>query len=102
KGYVVEIKDKLCGCFQLEKVASEAYWLKQLYIVKKEAKQLPVLLELVLLLVKRKHGKRLYAHSKQPVTDLLLDSFSFSLQGKEGVNFPHSHSEGHWWLYNVS
>src|SRR5699024_3396704 len=102
KGYVVEVDGKICGCFQLEKIEGHSYWLKQLYVTKEEAKKLPLLLEVILVLAKQKQAKRVYAHSQQPVTDLLLDSFSFSLQRDQHINIEHNHTKGHWWLYHVS
>lgn len=102
KGYVLEINGVICGCFQLEKVASDSYWLKQLYITKAKARKLPLLLEVILHFAKKQRAKRVYAHSQQPVTDLLLDSFSFSLQREQSINIDHSHQNGHWWLYHVS
>lgn len=102
KGYMFEVNGEICGCFQLEKIENGAFWLKQLYITKAKAGKLPLLLEVVLRYAKQLHAKRIYAHSQQPVTDLLLDSFSFSLQNEQNINIKHNHKNGHWWLYNVS
>lgn len=102
KGYVFEIEGEICGCFQLEKVATDSYWLKQLYVTKKNAKKLPFLLEVILLFAKQLRAKRIYAHSQQPVTDLLLDAFCFSLQQEQHINIEHNNKKGHWWLYHVS
>lgn len=102
KGYVFEMNGEICGCFQLEEVENGSYWLKQLYITKAKARQLPLLLEVILLYAKKQQAKRIYAHSQQPVTDLLLDSFSFSLQKDHNINIEHNHTNGHWWLYQVS
>lgn len=106
-GYVFEVNGEICGCFQLDKIDTDAYWLKQLYVTKANAKKLPLLLEVILLFAKQQQAKRIYAHSQQPVTDLLLDSFSFSLQQNQTVNLqqhdePNDHLKGHWWLYRVS
>lgn len=104
KGYVFEVNGEICGCFQLDQFEPDSYWLKQLYVTKANAKKLPLLLEVILLYAKQQQAKRIYAHSQQPVTDLLLDSFSFSLQQDEMVNIKHDEKKlkGHWWLYYVS
>lgn len=106
-GYVFEVNGEICGCFQLDQIDTDAYWLKQLYVTKASAKKLPLLFEVILLFAKKQRAKRIYAHSKQPVTDLLLDSFSFSLQQdhhtielKQKLN--KDEFKGHWWLYHVS
>lgn len=104
KGYVFEVNGEICGCFQLDQFEPDSYWLKQLYVTKANAKKLPLLLEVILLYAKQQQAKRIYAHSQQPVTDLLLDSFSFSLQQDEMVNIKYDEKKlkGHWWLYHVS
>src|SRR5699024_6255680 len=71
---------EMIGYFELELMEDYQYWLKQLYIIRNEAGKLPVLLEYILLLAKEKEATVIYAHSEQPVTDLLLESMCFSLQ----------------------
>src|SRR5690625_2118274 len=98
-GYVVEHQDKIIGCFSLDEIGNEAYWLKQLYVIRHEAVKLPVIVETILTIAKEKQAKVIYAHSEQPVTDLLLESLSFSLQPKtEDMN--QLQKKGHWWTYS--
>jgi|SRR5690625_297102 len=103
-GYVVEYKDKIIGCFQLTPIEENgAFWLKQLYIIQTEAIKLPVLLEFILLFAKQKEAKVVYAHSEQPVTDLLLESLSFSLQTNHSLRSQKTASnKGHWWSYKYA
>lgn len=103
KGYVVERKGKIIGCFELDDLQQDIYWLKQLYIVQSEVAKLPVLLECILLFAKQKNASWIYAHSEQPVTDLLLQSLQFSLQ-TEHLDQLESKvlKKGHWWSYKVS
>lgn len=101
-GYVVELNDKIEGCFVLEEMDNEMYWLKQLYITKNEAAKLPVLLESILVLAKEQHAKKVYVHSHQPVVDIILDALQFHPQkGKLFVD-KHTNQEGNWWSYQVS
>lgn len=102
-GYVVKCEDKIIGCFELELVDDGAFWLKQLYIIRNEAVKLPVLLEYILVFAKQKRAKIVFAHSEQPVTDLLLESLSFSLHEDDDFELHKvKNRKGHWWSYEVS
>ena len=102
-GYVVKCEGKIIGCFELKLVDDGAFWLKQLYIIRNEAVKLPVLLEFILVFAKQKRAKVVFAHSEQPVTDLLLESLSFSLHEDENFELQkHKNCKGHWWAYEVS
>ncbi|MBO1002063.1 hypothetical protein ACFSKI_05650 [Pseudogracilibacillus auburnensis] len=101
-GYVVEYDEKIIGCFELASIDNGAYWLKQLYIIRTEAVKLPVLLEFILVFAKQREAKVIYAHSEQPVTDLLLESLSFSLRPEKSLQFTDvTNRKGHWWSYEV-
>jgi len=101
-GYVVKNGNTIIGCFQLVSIDQGIYWLKQLYIVQDEAIKLPVLLELIIIFAKQQDAKLIYAHSEQPVTDLLLQSLSFSLQTNKIEALHELHEKGQWWSYHVS
>lgn len=104
-GYVVEYNEKIIGCFELQSIDNGAYWLKQLYIIRNEAVKLPVLLEFILVFAKQREAKVVYAHSEQPVTDLLLESLHFSLQPEQSEQHFQLQKtisrKGHWWSYKV-
>lgn len=102
-GFIVQHEDKIIGCFELESIDEGAFWLKQLYITRNEAVKLPVLLEFILVFAKQKQAKVVFAHSEQPVTDLLLESLSFSLHVDDNFKLRKvPHKKGHWWSYEVS
>jgi len=102
-GYVVEFDDRIIGCFELAPIEENAFWLKQLYIIQNEAVKLPVLLEFILAFAKQKEAKVVYAHSAQPVTDLLLESLSFSLQTNQSLQLKEAvKRKGHWWSYKYA
>ena len=101
-GYLVEIEDKIEGCFALQPLEPGVYWLKQLHVTKKAAPSLPVLLESVLTLAKEKNAKSVYVYSHQPVVDLLLDALQFRPQTEKEIVDIHTQKKGNWWLYNVS
>lgn len=102
-GYVVEYDHKIIGCFELAPIENGAFWLKQLYITRNEAVKLPVLLEFILVFAKQKEAKVVYAHSEQPVTDLLLESLSFSLQSNHSLQLQEAvNRKGHWWSYKYA
>lgn len=100
-GYAVLSSHEMIGYFELELMEDYQYWLKQLYIIRNEAGKLPVLLEYILLLAKEKEATVIYAHSEQPVTDLLLESMCFSLQINSN-NLQKRRNSGNWWSYKVS
>ncbi|WP_077329355.1 hypothetical protein [Virgibacillus siamensis] len=102
KGYAVEVNEKIEGCFVLDAVENDIYWLKQLYITKSAAAKLPVLLEGILTLAKKKQARKVYVHSHQPMVDILLEALQFHPQaGSEWVN-KYPIEKGNWWTYNVS
>ncbi|HLR23046.1 MAG TPA: hypothetical protein VK100_04900 [Pseudogracilibacillus sp.] len=100
-GYAVLSSHEMIGYFELELMEDYQYWLKQLYIIRNEAGKLPVLLEYILLLAKEKEATVIYAHSEQPVTDLLLESMCFSLQINSN-ELQKRRKSGNWWSYKVS
>lgn len=102
EGYVVELEEKIKGCFILSTIGNDVYWLKQLYIAEEAAGHLPVLLESILQMTKGKKAKQLYVHSHQPVVDLLLEALQFYPQSKEEWSPNNEKNEGNWWRYNVS
>lgn len=102
RGYVVEWKGKIIGCFELDVLEKGVYWLRQLYIIQNEAAKLPMLLEYILIYAKKKNASCIYAHSEQPVTDLLLQSLQFSLQTEQiDLLRKQSSRKGNWWTYKV-
>lgn len=100
-GFVVECSDKIIGCFSLEPIGEDSFWLKQLYVIQQEAVKLPRIVEMVLIIAEQKQAKVIYAHSEQPVTDLLLASLSFSLQSEETAAIAIDKDKGHWWTYSI-
>lgn len=102
KGYVVEVKETIEGCFVLDAVEVDVYWLKQLYITKNAAASLPILLESILALAKEKHAKKVFVHSHQPMVDILLEALQFQPQKENALVQAPPEKEGYWWTYNVS
>lgn len=102
-GYVVVSDESIIGCFVLESVdAFTSYWLQQLYMVRKEAAKLPVLLESIIQLAREQDVKRVYVHSHQPGVDVLLEALQFTQQTKRGLAFQKKRPTGNWWTYSVS
>ncbi|WP_164667568.1 GNAT family N-acetyltransferase [Virgibacillus doumboii] len=104
KGYVVEIKDTIEGCFVMDLVDNhqDKYWLKQLYITPGAAASLPVLLETILALAKEKQAKQVFVHSHQPMVDVLLEALQFHPQKNDLLEDKYPVDKGSWWTYNVS
>lgn len=103
RGYVVEWQEEIIGCFELDVLEKDVYWLRQLYINQSRAAKLPMLLEYILVFAKQKKASYIYAHSEQPVTDLLLQSLQFSLQTERmDLIEKHPFKKGNWWTYQVS
>ncbi|GGJ91988.1 hypothetical protein GCM10007063_13230 [Lentibacillus kapialis] len=102
KGYVVELNGTIEGCFVIDSVEEDIYWLKQLYVTKNAAASLPVLLESILALAKEKQAKQLFVHSHQPMVDVLLEALQFSPQKENAFVASQPDTKGNWWTYNVS
>ncbi|HIS27927.1 MAG TPA: hypothetical protein IAA78_00565 [Candidatus Avamphibacillus intestinigallinarum] len=102
-GYAVLKDDCMIGCFILESIdAGDSYWLQQLFIEKKEAAKLPVLIETILTLAREKEAKRVHVHSHQPVVDVLLEALQFNPQTLHHSLTVQHDIEGQWWTYQVS
>ncbi|TFJ93372.1 GNAT family N-acetyltransferase [Lentibacillus salicampi] len=102
KGYVVELNATIEGCFVIDTVDQDHYWLKQLYVTKNAASSLPVLLESILTLAKEKQAKQLFVHSHQPMVDVLLEALQFYPQKENTFVTNYPNNKGNWWTYNVS
>ncbi|SFB26336.1 hypothetical protein SAMN04488072_11234 [Lentibacillus halodurans] len=102
KGYVVELKGTIEGCFVMDLVDNDVYWLKQLYVTKNAAASLPVLLEAILAMAKEKQAKQVFVHSHQPMVDVLLESLQFYPQKENTFVGTSPDKEGNWWTYHVS
>ena len=102
KGYVVEISGHIEASFILEELESDVLWLKQLYITQSEAAKLPVLLETILQLARKREAKLVYVHSHQPVVDILLEALSFQPEKQNKFIAEKSVMSGSWWSYQVS
>lgn len=102
KGYVVEISGQIEASFILEELDADVLWLKQLYITQRKAAKLPVLLETILQLARKRQAKFVYVHSHQPVVDILLEALSFQPEKQNKFIAEKSLMTGSWWSYQVS
>src|SRR5699024_5480433 len=78
--FVIEVEGAIISWFQMKQVANNTVWLNKLFIVKPDALKLPAVLQTIVRFVYEQNIAVIYVHSKQLVTDLLLSSFSFTLQ----------------------
>lgn len=102
EGYVVAGEAKIVGCFILQQMENDSYWLKQLYIIKEEAGKLPFILESVLALAKQEQARHVYTQSHQPVVDMLLAALQFHKKGQQPPVDNSLEQSGTWWTYQVS
>lgn len=102
KGYVVEINGEIEASFVLEEVEFGGLWLKKLFITQSHAAKLPVLLETILQIAKKKEAEAVYVHSHQPVVDILLEALKFEREHKEEIKLLKPDLPGSWWRYHVS
>lgn len=102
-GYLVEKDAQIIGCFMIERVTVDTYWLKQLYITQSAAELLPSLLEMVLMFAKQRQVKKIYVFSHQPTVDIILEALQFQEEHSHPIVVnSHNYSSGKWWTYNVS
>lgn len=60
EGYVIIVDEEIKGCFTLLSLTEEVFWLKQLYIQPEIANNLLVLIETILLMIKKNESKKNY------------------------------------------
>ena len=101
-GYLVEINNKISGCFILDEIEDGLYWLKQLYITKTEAIKIPALVEAILVLARQQNAVKVYVNSHKLMIDIILESLQFHPQEDSKFLERYYVSEGKWWVYNVS
>lgn len=101
-GYVIEHLDKIICWFELERFTELQCWLKQLFILREEALKLPYVFEYILQFMKAEQVQCLYVHSDRLVTDLLLESLSFSVREDKPQTLRCDKVSGTWWTYDVS
>lgn len=102
EGYVIIVDEEIKGCFTLLSLTEEVFWLKQLYIQPEIANNLLVLIETILLMIKKMKAKKLYVHSQQPVLDIILDALQFEKTKEEVQVEQKPNLVGKWWEYDVS
>lgn len=101
-GYVAQVNDEIIGCFILDTLHENKYWLKQLYITKSHATALPVLLESILVIAKNREAKEVYVHSHQALVDILLEALQFNPHTDDMLLNKRDETKGKWWAYQVS
>lgn len=101
-GYVVQINHSITGCFTLEPIGDDLYWLKQLYITRTEAIKLPYLVEAVLALALQKKAKKVYVRSHKLMLDIILESLQFQQEKASPIQEAVEDAHGKWWSYNIS
>lgn len=101
-GYIVKINKSIEGCFVLDTVEEDVYWLKQLYITQTKANRLPVLIETILTLAKQQQAKCVYVYSHQPGVDVLLEALQFYPEKEQVIVDNPPQKKGNWWAYHVS
>lgn len=99
--YVIEDDGRIISWFQIDHINEADIWLKKLFIAQAEALKLPEVLQAILQFAYEHKVRTMYVHSKQPVTDLLLNSFSFTLQSAEHLQAFQEREEGNWWHYSL-
>lgn len=100
--YVIEQDGSIISWFQIDYLNHDDLWLKKLFIVQSEALKLPDVLQTIVKFANRNKVTTIYVHSKQPVTDLLLSSFSFTLQPSQRLQPFQLAKRGNWWSYTFS
>lgn len=101
-GYIVETNHKVTGCFTLEPVEGDIYWLKQLYITRTEAIKLPILFESILAIAVNIGAKKVFVRSHKLMLDLILESLQFQLENIGPIEEPNIDDSSHkWWSYQI-
>ncbi|MUV37404.1 hypothetical protein JNUCC1_01210 [Lentibacillus sp. JNUCC-1] len=101
-GYVVDNDGLTAGCFALEQVKSDVYWLRQLQLTPEMAGSVIVLIETVINMAKEKGAQALYVHSHQPQVDTLLTALQFDETTVTPGDVQAPEQAGKWWIYHIS
>lgn len=101
-GFVVEIDDAIKGCFVIEPLDQETYWLRQLYMTQEEILALPLIIESIVQRAQERNIKNIYVHSHQQVVDELLETLEFYPQTAPKPVDKDTFNKGNWWVYAVS
>lgn len=102
KGFVVEIDDAIKGCFVIEPLDQETYWLRQLYMTQEEIIALPLIIESIVHRAQERNIKNIYVHSHQQVVDELLETLEFYPQTAPKSVDKGKVQQGKWWAYAIS
>lgn len=98
--YVLKEADEIISLFQIEFMNDKEVWLKTLLITEAHALRLPQVFQAIMSFVYDHTAATIYVHSTKPVTDLLLRSSAFTLQGRSDyLPFQKNH-RGNWWYYS--
>lgn len=101
KGFVVEMDNAIKGCFVIEHVNDDTYWLKQLYMNQEEIISLPLLIEAIIQQAKKLEIKTMYVHSHQHIVDQLLEALQFYPQRSPEFVDKNRDAKGKWWAYAI-
>lgn len=101
KGFVVEMNDAITGCYVIESIDKQTYWLKQLYMNQEEIFSLPLLIEAIIKRAEQQEVTKIYVHSHQQVVDQLLHTLEFYPQEDPVHVHQGQISGGRWWAYEV-
>ncbi|HEY4600790.1 MAG TPA: hypothetical protein VIG73_05875 [Cerasibacillus sp.] len=100
EGYVIQTNDCIKGCFILTQVSDEDYWLKQLFIHPEMTRNLPILLETIIMMTRELNGRKLYIHSHQVLLDIILDALYFEKTRDIPSALENIQKQsGKWWHY---
>lgn len=101
-GYIVSVNHRIIGCFILDELKEDLYWLRQLYIMKEEAMTLPVVIEAILNLAKDKAGTQVIVNSHQLTLDIILKALHFYPHNQQDIDFEMISAKGKWWVYHLN
>ncbi len=102
KGFVVEVDDAIKGCFVIEPVDQETYWLRQLYMNQEEVISLPLIIESIIQQAQARDVKKIYVNSHQQPVDDLLKSLQFYPQTAPAHVYEGIIKQGKWWVYAIN
>lgn len=101
KGFVVEMDNVIKGCFIIEAIDQETYWLRQLYMNHDEIISLPLIIDSIIERAQERSVKRIYVNSHQQVVDELLETLQFYPQTAPLDVHNGVITKGKWWAYQV-
>lgn len=100
-GYIIEINQKICGCFVLKHIKNGIYVLRQFFVTATDSIKIPIFIESILKLAEQIKATEIFVHSHKLMVDIILEALQFHPQENYSFLDKYTKNEGKWWSYAI-